>query len=81
MFHESTFPRWFVFGETADGLRCDVSDGERDVVTLVTKAEAEALIADRNFILDVLIEIVGSDVMKFYDARDAVMRRSTRNIK
>lgn len=39
---------WFVFGEYPDGVHVDVSDGERDVLVMVPRAEAERAIAEHN---------------------------------
>lgn len=36
---------WFIFGEDPDGEHVDVSDGERDVLVNVTRAEAAKAIA------------------------------------
>ncbi len=49
--------RYFVFGKHPDGL-VDVSDGDRDVVTHVTRSEAERLIADRDEVLDLLLHML-----------------------
>lgn len=41
---------WFIFGEYPDG-RVDISDGEHDVHEGIGRAEAEKLIAARNYLV------------------------------
>lgn len=52
---EERYPRWFIFGKSAEGL-VDVSNGNQDVITNVTEAQANELIAERNKLIDALVE-------------------------
>jgi hypothetical protein len=61
---EERFPRWFVFGESADGLRCDLNDGDRDVLESISRRDAAALIGERDRIVDAMCEMA----MAFYEA-------------
>ena len=54
---EESYPRWFIFGEYADGVHVDVASAGQDVVTHVTRAEAERLITDRNRTIDQLCKV------------------------
>ena len=50
---DENFPTWFIFGEYKDG-RVDVNDGDRDIVTKISREEAEKLIKIRDDLQEVL---------------------------
>lgn len=56
---ESEFPRYMVFGEFEDGRVC-VEDHSGQHIAIVTRAEAEQLIADRDRIIDRMYEMARS---------------------
>ena len=51
------FGRWFIFGEWPNGL-VGVNDGDRDVLVGTTRGEANAMIADRDRVIDALIDAI-----------------------
>lgn len=64
---EETFKRWFIFGESKESV--DISNGEEDVLTNVSRKEAELVIDERDRIIDVLVESIGSDYQKLEKLR------------
>ncbi len=54
---EERFPRYFIFGESRDGLWVDVSDGEGDVAQHVSRENAGRIITDRDKIVDALVDL------------------------
>lgn len=50
------FPRWFIFGEDDATDRVDVSNGGEDVISGITRAQADKLIAEHNRVVDALVE-------------------------
>lgn len=67
---EERFRRYFIFGE--DGDCVDVSDGDGDIVTRVTKKEAEALIDDRDRVVSALIASIQAHGERAYEVFESI---------
>ena len=50
---DEAFPTWFIFGEHKDG-KVDLSDGDDDVVTRITREDAEKLMKLRDNLQEAL---------------------------
>lgn len=57
---EERFPRYFIFGESPDKSLVDVSDAGKDICTLISKANAESIIADRDKTVDFIFAMANA---------------------
>jgi hypothetical protein len=53
---EERFPRYYEFGKSKDGM-VDVSSSNTDPVVTVTQEQANALIKDRDEIINMLVKV------------------------